>query len=265
MSATEPPPPLNPALGDKLPQDLIAKLGDQEKTHYTVQYNASLKTMAAYHQEPTAQNLKNWTAAREALAELSVALIDRYQAQTTSEPEKTAAPDVFETQREVLAYLKGQGYKIEKSALSNHVRSRLLTKGKDGYKKKSVDRFAELALKNADTGQRASEAKTADLIERKLRAEIKKLEEHGIIASIERQTKQGKLISVEEVEEGLVGRAMVLEAGYEHMVYTRAAEWVELVGGDQSRTDQLITSLLEAKGEWLNQYAQASEFEITMG
>lgn len=263
--AAQAPPPLSPTTGDKLPAELMSLFSEQERARYVVQYNASLNTMSAYHKEPTAANLKNWVAAREALAEFSAQLADRYQQQGEPQAPKTAAPDVFETQKDVLAYLKGQGFKIEKSALSNHVRSRALPKGKAGFSRKAVDRYAEINLKSAETGQTSVERKVADLQERKIKAEIKRLEEQGTLAQIERESRQGRLVAVDEVEQGMVGRALVLEAGYDHMVYTRAQEWIELVGGDLTNTDRLITSLLEAKAEWLNQYAAPVDFAVRAG
>jgi len=175
-----------------------------------------------------------------------------------------AAPDTFATQQDVLVYLKAGGYKIEKSALSNHVRTRLLIK-KDGcFKRKAVDSYAELHLQSGATGQTAADKKTTDLMERKLRAEVGRAEEKNIRARMEREALEGKLISRDDVELELAGRAVALEAGYDHMVYTMAAGLVEMVGGDQAKVDRLITAMLEAKNEWLNQYASTADFVVVL-
>ena len=175
-----------------------------------------------------------------------------------------AATDTFATQQDVLAYLKAGGYKIEKSALSNHVRTRLLIK-KDGvFRRKDVDSYADLHLQSGATGQKAADKKTSELQERKLRAECVRTEEQALKAKIEREASEGKLIPRDDVELELAGRAVALEAGYDHMVYTMAAGLVEMVGGDQAKVDRLIAAMLEAKNEWLNQYASTADFVVVL-
>ena len=109
-----------------------------------------------------------------------------------------------------------------------------------------------------------ADKKTADLQERKLRAEIGRTEEQHKRAIIEREALEGKLIPRDEVELELAGRAVALEAGYDHMVYTMAAGLVELVDGNQAKVDRLITAMLEAKNEWLNQYAGTVDFVVIL-
>ncbi len=170
----------------------------------------------------------------------------------------------FPTQQEVLAYLKAGGYKIEKSALSNHVRNRMLIKKSGAFKRRDVDSYATLHLQSGATGQTQADKKTVELQERKLKAECLRTEEQALKAKIEREAIEGKLIARDDVELELAGRAVALEAGYDHMVYTKTAEWIEICGGDQARADRLINALLEAKNEWLNQYASTADFVVLL-
>jgi hypothetical protein len=241
---------------DKLPQEIIDGLSISDKSEYAVYYNAVINTLRSYNTKPTSANKKNWDTARAALEEFSEKL--------TAPTSISANPDTFATQQEILTYLKAAGYKIEKSALSNHVRSRLLIKKSGTYRRKDVDNYAGLHLQSGATGQTVADKKTADLQERKLRAEIGRTEEQHKRAIIEREALEGKLIPRAEVELELAGRAVALEAGYDHMVYTMAAGLVELVDGDQAKVDRLITAMLEAKNEWLNQYAGAVDFVVIL-
>ncbi|MBV5305576.1 MAG: hypothetical protein J0652_02660 [Desulfobulbaceae bacterium] len=176
----------------------------------------------------------------------------------------TELPLAFATQQLVLIYLKGKGFKVEKSALSNHVRARLLAKKPEGFRLRDVDKYAELHLKDTATGMDAADKRTVDLQERKLRAEIHRTEEQAAKAKIEREMMEGKLINREDVELEMAGRAVVLEAGFDHMVYTRSAEIIELTGGDVQLVDRMIALLMEAKCKWFNQYATTDTFMVTI-
>ena len=216
-----------------------------------------LKAAKAYGDEPSSARKKIWEESKRSLSDQEVHLMEKYG-------KEQAATDTFATQQDVLAYLKAGGYKIEKSALSNHVRTRLLIK-KDGvFRRKDVDSYADLHLQSGATGQKAADKKTSELQERKLRAECVRTEEQALKAKIEREASEGKLIPRDDVELELAGRAVALEAGYDHMVYTMAAGLVEMVGGDQAKVDRLIAAMLEAKNEWLNQYASTADFVVVL-
>jgi hypothetical protein len=243
-------------------ENLRPLVGQEEEAKLAILYNALVTNINAYRSDSSASALKNWQSAESALADCLSHLEDKYQPAT---PTSTSIhPDTFATQQEVLTYLKAAGYKIEKSALSNHVRSRLLIKKAGVYRRKDVDNYSGLHLQSGATGQTMADKKTADLQERKLRAEIGRTEEQYKRAIIEREALEGKLIPRDEVELELAGRAVALEAGYDHMVYTMAAGLVELVDGNQAKVDRLITTMLEAKNEWLNQYAGAVDFVVIL-
>lgn len=240
--------------GAILPQEILDKLPATAKAEYAVLHNAAMATMRAYNSDPTITKLRDWEGAKRALAEKQEAILCGVP----------AGPDVFATQQEVLAYLLVRGYKIGKSALSNHVRARRLARRKDGFRRRDVDRFAELVLRNAGSGLDAKADRSADLLERKLKAEIRRTEEQAEKARIEREMMEGKLIDREQVEFELAGRAIALEAGFDHMAYTRAAEIVEACGGDHGRLDRVIDVLMDAKNGWLNSFANADDFVITV-
>jgi len=242
---------------ERLPNEILDAASKPEQVEYTIHYKAVLKAAKAYGDEPYTARKKAWEESKRSLSDQEAHLMEKYGKEQT-------APATFVTQQDVLVYLKAGGYKIEKSALSNHVRTRMLIK-KDGcFKRKAVDSYAELHLQSGATGQTAADKKTTDLMERKLKAECLRTEEQALRAKIEREASEDKLIPRDEVELELAGRAVALEAGYDHMVYTRAAEWIDVVCGDQSRVDRLIGAMLDAKNDWLNQYASTEEFVVAV-
>jgi len=243
-------------MAEKLSQQAVDALSPAQKAEYAIHHNAVVFTMRAYNADPTAAAKRNWDSAREAL--------DDFVEKTNNPSVAGSPPAQFATQQEVLAYLKAGGYKIEKSALSNHVRTRMLIKKSGAFNRKDVDSYATLHLQSGATGQTQADKKTAELQERKLKAECLRTEEQALKAKIEREAIEGKLIARDDVELELAGRAVALEAGYDHMVYTKAAEWIEICGGDQARADRLINALLEAKNEWLNQYASTADFVVVL-
>jgi len=242
---------------ERLPNEILDAASKPEQIEYTIHYKAVLKAAKAYGDEPSSARKKIWEESKRSLSDQEAHLMEKYG-------KEEASPDTFATQQDVLAYLKAGGYKIEKSALSNHVRTRMLIKKNGCFKRKDVDSYAELHLQSGATGQTEADKKTANLMERKLKAECQRTEEQALRAKIEREAVEDKLIPRDEVELELAGRAVALEAGYDHMVYTRAAEWIDVVCGDQSRVDRLIGAMLDAKNDWLNQYASTDEFVVAI-
>lgn len=172
-----------------------------------------------------------------------------------------AVPDTFATQQDVLAYLKDGGYKIEKSALSNHVRTRLLIKKQGVFRRQDVDKYA-LRLQSAATGQAAADKKTTELNERKLRADTGLTEEKHLKAKIEREALEGKYILRADLELELASRAVVFDAALRTMIQGQAPGWIELVGGEQGKTPDLIEMMLIAAGDLLSDYATTARFQV---
>ncbi|MFA7346889.1 MAG: hypothetical protein WCZ86_03920 [Desulfurivibrionaceae bacterium] len=175
---------------------------------------------------------------------------------------KPSAAETFATQQEVLAYLvKSGGYKIGKSALSNHVRERRLTKKKGVFSRKDVDSYA-LHLQSAATGQAEADKKTTELQNRKLTAEICRTEEQALKAKIEREALEGKYILRANLELELASRAVVFDAGLRAMIQGQVPAWIELVEGDQAKTPDMIEAMIVSVGRLLSDYASTSRFQV---
>ena len=62
----------------------------------------------------------------------------------------------------------------------------------------------------------------------------------------------------------VVGRAVIFLAHLRAMTQMKAADWIHIVNGDQSRTTELIADIQESIEEHLSTYARDVEFKITI-
>lgn len=241
---------------DKLPQEIIDTLSLSEKSEYAVYYNAVVTTMRSYNEKPTTTNKKNWDGARAALAELTEKITEK----TTSAPEfqdsKNAAV--------VLRYLHANGWKVEKTQFYQHVKQGKLARNDKGlFTSRSVLRYAKAWVPRSETGKKVGEEQD-DLNRVKLQEEIKRIRVQQERDNFKFDIERGRYLPRADVEQELAGRAVALDAGYNHMVYSRVQEFISIVGGDPSKASLLIESLLAARDDWFNKYAAPMDFEVEL-
>ena len=173
---------------------------------------------------------------------------------------------------DVLNFLKNLGFTIPRGTFFGHAKVNKLRTNTEGYyTKQMVEEYVNLWIKEKywpvdhERTDLIEEDDEGSLIKRKLKAEVLKLESAGAKAAYELDILQGKYIPKDEVYRELAGRAVILASGYNHMVYTRAAAWIDAVGGNQAHIDTLIAMVLEDQDVLLNSYANGAEslIEIT--
>lgn len=168
----------------------------------------------------------------------------------------------FSTQTLVLTYLTEQGYKIKKSALSNHVRTGLLRKKNGVFSQKDVDAYGLLHLQEDATGEKDSGKKGRKLQEQKLRKDIALKNEALLKAIMEREIMEGKYVLRHKVEQELVARGLVLQEGQRHTIHTYVAEWCDEVNGDHALLGFLEETMIKAFEQLLHDYAALDSFKI---
>lgn len=168
----------------------------------------------------------------------------------------------FATQALVLTYLQGQGYKIEKSALSNHVRQGLLKKKDGTFLLQDVDEYGQMNLRDTDSGEKASDARTRSLHEQKLKKDIALKQEQFLKARREREILEGKYVLRELVEIEQASRAAVLDNGILNTIRASSAGWIRIVSGDHAKEGELIQAMTAEFMKLINEYAALDTFDV---
>ncbi len=170
------------------------------------------------------------------------------------------------TVAEVHAYLLAQGFDLNKRSFFRHAKQGKIRRGESGtFTRLLTLEYCRNWIKPESWPSSASNADDGeDWLARKIRADALKCEAHAARAAYELEVLQEKFITRDEMEEGLAARIIALEAGFDHMIYTKAPELVALVGGDQKNVHLLIAALMDAKDELLNAYADIEVFDVEL-
>ena len=128
-----------------------------------------------------------------------------------------------------------------------------------------VENYAYTFLKRRATGRTVDDEKSDDLQKRKAHLEVEKLEIDVARAKHKQEVEEGKYIPRAQLEIEFASRAAILDAGLSHFFQSEAGNWVDLVGGDQTKLPALVKLLVDKKDDFLNQYAQVKDFIIDFG
>ena len=170
----------------------------------------------------------------------------------------------FKTKKAALDYLLGEGWKIGQSQFYKHCSENYLRPSADGtYAQKAVDKYAKTWLKQVATGQKVNE-RMDKMQEQKLEADLRasryKLEEAEFNLGI----RKNKFIPREDFELAIVGRAVAFMAHLNHSVQAEAADWIDIVGGDQARAPELVAAVSRAIEQRMGDFAADAEFDVIL-
>ncbi|MBM9536171.1 hypothetical protein [Desulfobulbus alkaliphilus] len=168
----------------------------------------------------------------------------------------------FKSLAAVLRHLHADGWQIARTQFYRHADEGKLERSPDGtYSLSAVVRYAERFCKRAATGKplAASKATVAEQRDEiRLEREALKLESERL----EFERLAGKLVSFNDVEDMTIARAVAMLAHLKAMAQMNAAEWIDLVGGDQARHRELIAAIWDAIEEQMATFARDIEFEV---
>lgn len=239
-------------------------VGQEDEAELAILYNALVTNINAYRSDSSAGALKNWQSAKSALADCLKHLHTKYGIKEEEAPAQ--APEFTDTKNAaaVLRYLHANGWKVEKTQFYQHVKQGKLARNDQGlFTRRAVLRYAKDWVPRTDTGKTIGEEQE-DLNRTKLQEEIKRIRVQQERDNFKFDVERGKYLPRADVEQELAGRAVALDAGYNHMVYSRVQEFIATVNGDSGKAPQLIESLLSARDDWFNQYASDMEFEVEL-
>jgi len=233
---------------------LMGKASDQDKAELTILYNANIKAAKAYNADPTSGKKKDWDAARDGLEDITARLWKKYGG------ENSGATDdpVFENIFVLVEQLEKQGFKISKSKAYRDRRSGILRVQTDGTVLPSDARAYALTLKKVGVSpvniEKLHEEKSQKEVER-LTLEIEKIK-----FNLDRE--RGKYLLKEDFIMEMSARAAVLDIGLRHMVHTKAAEWIRMVGGKSEKNGVYIDMLNDDIDNLMNDFAALDRFQV---
>lgn len=206
------------------------------------------KAQKAMAKKPSKESVENFTAINDALDDF-LAKKDG----TDPDPEERR----FKNMLEVVEYLKGQGWKIEKTkAYADKKAGKIKAQPDGSFLMSDVDRYiVKVELKKADGTDPATDTQN-----RKAEASAKKEESQARWWDIKADVESGKYVPKEQMEYELAARAAYLRTDLENFIRSHAAEMVAIVDGDPGKTPELLDFYLNALADWLNRYAKQKEF-----
>jgi len=217
----------------------------------SVLYNAVGATMKDYNADRSVANLRNMEAAKDAF--------DKFVAEIGG----GVTGDTFDNLLTVLKWLQDNGWKAARQSLYRHQSQGKLLPNSDGkYTLRAVKKYAETFLKQTATGKRVQQ-NADDLQREKLEQELKNLKLKNERETFNFQKDKGRYVPREQLEIELATRAGIFLAGLKHWIQSKAADWIDAVGGDTRKVGELIHQMTADLDDHINQYAgQAAEYDV---
>lgn len=229
-------------------ENLMAAVLPEDRAALSTLYNASVATLRAYQTDNAAGRLRDWQAAEAALDELVKKL----------EGGDKDDGIVFKNRKEVLSYLKGQGYKIGQTKVYT---DRLLRVQKDGsILERDVERYIKAAGLDKKTG------KTSAVIE-ELTARIKRLEAEKLAAQVidlnrKNEIADGQYMLKTDIDMEFAARVIGFDTVFRIGIISEVCGWMHADGLDP----KLITLRQELLNERFDQHfaemARTDRFQV---
>ena len=162
---------------------------------------------------------------------------------------------------DVLRFLKKQQWQVTDRTFYRHCKDGKVRKNRNGfYTSRMVKKYAEtwLTRPSGKTVQQEGE----DLLAEKTREEIERIRVDREHRRFKFEVEQKLYLPRADVEAELAGRAIVLDNGLTYLIQANANELIALVGGDQTRSGELVAFLVEKKDRLMNEYAAMGDFVV---
>ncbi|BDD88724.1 hypothetical protein [Desulfofustis limnaeus] len=172
-------------------------------------------------------------------------------------------PQSFDTALRVYEYLREEGWQISRSQFYEHIREKKLRQRKGVFTIGAVERYAKRWLKSADTGQKVNE-KAERMADEKAALELQRERIRVAREQYDFDVRQGRYVSREDHELAIVGRAVAFMAHLNHSVQAKAADWIDLVGGDQGRLPDLVAAIVEELELRMGDFAADAEIDVIL-
>lgn len=200
--------------------------------------------------DPSGENIKTFNKAKAAVEAETVRLRGRGSGQ------------VFKTQLQAAEWLRGKGFRVQKSKFSKDVRAGMVGRGEDGFTEEGLLAYAN-AKADRVVVEEDKQDRQASLMRLNADADLKTVQAKRMQLRLE--IEQGRYLPREDHELELSKRAQFFKNEVENFCYREAAEIIAVCGGDESRLEALQRHLLKRAESWLDAYSKDMEFVIEAG
>ena len=176
---------------------------------------------------------------------------------------KAERSDAVKSRLAAVGWLQRQGYKVNKTKLYSDCKKGLLRVQDDGS---ILVRDLVEYISRANLNQLSNETRpTQELDELSLQERSSKAEREYWQSRREKlryEREIGRYIPREDVELELASRAALFERILRRRIRERAIDWIELVGGDTKKNQELIADMFKELDAALNEYANTDHFQV---
>lgn len=173
---------------------------------------------------------------------------------------RTPSALAFKTQQDALFYLKEQGYKVEKSTISNAVRSGLLPRNSTG--KYEAAALLAYAAANLVPAARAENRELAEASASRTSADAELKHFQAQRTKLKLLKEQGLLMPKADHERDLSARALFFRNEVRNFVHLYGPEMIIFVGGNESKLRDFVSWWEEKTGIWMDAWAVDREFLV---
>jgi hypothetical protein len=229
---------------------LLELADDQDQVKLKVLYNAVIKGVNEYNKNSAQAKLKNWKSAEKELDLYIDKLWSKYIDHERTFPNLLA----------VIDYLKNNNWNIGKSRVYEHKKEGKIKAQENGtFRLSDVEKYAATFLKRTD-GSTGSEADRLQVEKVQVDLDISKEKREQL--QLKNKVMKGLFVPKDAFERELAQRAIVFKSDVEAFCRSKAAEIVNLVGGEKDRIPDLVEYMLGEAAAWLNRYAADREFIV---
>lgn len=166
----------------------------------------------------------------------------------------------FKNLKAIAAFLRGQGWKVSKSTVYEHGKTRKIKPRQDGlFYLADVEAYAGAYLKKKDSPL----TQTSDAIQRRRNeAEARKMEAQAQHWEVKAKVLTGAYVERETFERELVKRLIVFRSDLNNFAPSSAEKITAIVSGDPKKVPELIEYMQDAFAEFLHRYSADREFKV---
>lgn len=233
-------------------KNLLEIADEPDQIKLKVLYNAVIKGVNEYNKNSSQIKLRNWKSAEKELDLYVDKLWTKYIDKEQTFPNLLA----------VIKYLKEQNWKLSRSMAYKHRDDGKIKSQPNGtYRLSDVNKYIVVGqLKKTDGSNPGNTLEKFQ--EEKIQTELDISKEKLEHLQLKNKVAKGMYVPKDAFERELAQRAIVFKSDVESFCRSKAADIINLTGGEKDRIPDLIEYMLGESATWLNRYAADREFVV---